>query len=284
MRNGMEEDLEDRLRRLEAVVAGVEKLDDDGARRSAVAAIQALLQLHGDGLARILELTRDAGEPGAALVAAMTADRLVGGLLLLHGLHPVPQEQRVSEALDRVRPYLGSHGGDVELLSAAGGVVRLRLRGSCHGCPSSSQTLEHAIEHAIREAAPDVASIEVDGGTEPVPGFVPLSRIRADVPRRWLPVPGLESLPAGGLRSAEVGGTRLVCCRLGSGWYAYLDGCPGCRGSLAAGSLDSTLLACPACGRRYDVRAAGRCQDAPDLHLEPLPLLVEGGVIRVAAG
>ena len=47
----------------------------------------------------------------------------------------------------------------------------------------------------------------------------------------------------------------------------------------------ATELACPACGARYDVRRAGRGVDAPELHLEPVPLLVDAdGVVRVALG
>ena len=68
----------------------------------------------------------------------MTDDELVSHLLLLHGLHPVSLGDRVLDALDEVRPYLESHGGDVELVGMEGPVVRLRMQGSCSGCPSST--------------------------------------------------------------------------------------------------------------------------------------------------
>jgi Fe-S cluster biogenesis protein NfuA len=80
---------------------------------------------------------------------------------MVHGLHPVDLETRVLQALDRARPVLQAHGGNVELLGLAEGVVRLRLNGSCNGCASSATTLKHTIEQAIYELAPDVASIEV---------------------------------------------------------------------------------------------------------------------------
>jgi hypothetical protein len=56
-----------------------------------------------------------------------------------------------------------SHGGNVELVSLEDGVVRLRLEGSCDGCPASSSTLELAIKTALEEAAPDLLGIEVEG-------------------------------------------------------------------------------------------------------------------------
>jgi Fe-S cluster biogenesis protein NfuA len=62
-----------------------------------------------------------------------------------------------------MRPFLASHGGNVELVSVEEGVARLRLEGSCNGCPSSAATLEHALKEAIEEAAPDLLGLEVEG-------------------------------------------------------------------------------------------------------------------------
>jgi Fe-S cluster biogenesis protein NfuA len=120
---------------------------------AATDAVATLLELYGEGLARIV-----ARVPGDALAG----DELIGHLLMVHGLHPAPLEQRVQTALDGVRPYLRSHGGEVDLLGVRDGVVRLRLQGSCSGCPSSRTTLELAVEEAIRNAAPEVEAIEAE--------------------------------------------------------------------------------------------------------------------------
>ena len=71
----------------------------------------------------------------------------------------IAMETRVLRALEKVRPYLHSHGGDVEFVSVADGVVRLKLLGSCGSCPSSSVTLKNAVEEALYEAAPDIEKI-----------------------------------------------------------------------------------------------------------------------------
>lgn len=140
--------------RMEALLERVEDVPE------AVEVAQALLDLYGEGLRRIVARV-DASE--------LADDALVSHLLLLHDLHPVPVEQRVRAALTDVRPYLGSHGGDVELLGVSEGVARLRLEGSCSGCPSSTITLRMAIEEAIYKAAPDVERVEaVDGPPAPV--------------------------------------------------------------------------------------------------------------------
>ena len=91
---------------------------------------------------------------------------LVAGLLMIHDLYPVPIEERVMQALDTVRPYMESHGGNVELLGIEDGIAKLRLEGSCKSCRASSSTLELAVRQALEEAAPDLLGMDVEGVME----------------------------------------------------------------------------------------------------------------------
>jgi Fe-S cluster biogenesis protein NfuA len=148
---------------VDAVGQRVEELLDQIAERDEVAAelvedvLRELLALYGAGLARILDGLQ-AADPDA--LDAMAADPLVGGLMMLHDLHPDDPSARVQAALEEVRPYLASHGGGVQLLEVSGGVARLRLEGSCDGCGSSQVTLQHAVQGAVLEAAPEIERIE----------------------------------------------------------------------------------------------------------------------------
>jgi Fe-S cluster biogenesis protein NfuA len=153
------------LGRLDALLQGAERLADPSARAKVREIAQAILDLHGVGLGRILDVLGEAGPAGASVLDACLRDPVVGGLLLLHDLHPMDVESRVLQALEQVRPYLRSHGGDVELLGIVDGVARLRLDGSCHGCPSSALTMKQTIEEAILGRAPDVVAVEVEGET-----------------------------------------------------------------------------------------------------------------------
>jgi Fe-S cluster biogenesis protein NfuA/nitrite reductase/ring-hydroxylating ferredoxin subunit len=281
-----------RIQKIEGLIHKVETVADPEARALAVELIQALMDLHGAGLDRVMGIVSQAGEPGLDILNGFTRDDLVASLLLLYGLHPVDMETRVRQALDKVRPYLRSHGGNVDLLATAGGVVRLRLQGSCHGCPSSAMTLKLAIEEAICEAAPDVTAIEVEGVVEhPLdPGFVPVGSLqdKGATPQpaggngRWEEVAGLESLVHGAVRTVEVSGCSVLFCRLDETFYAYGSHCPRCGQALQAATLEANALVCPACGQRYDLVRAGRALDRPGLHLEPLPLLVGPGQAKVA--
>ena len=66
----------------------------------------------------------------------------------------------------RLRPALAAHGGAVELVGVEDGLVRLRLAGSCDGCPSSAATMRQLIEEAIFGKAPDATAVEVEGLTD----------------------------------------------------------------------------------------------------------------------
>jgi Fe-S cluster biogenesis protein NfuA/nitrite reductase/ring-hydroxylating ferredoxin subunit len=279
--------------RVESLLEGIESLPDPAAREAATEVVAALLDLYGEGLARIVDLA--AAEDRDRLADAMSGDELVSHLLLLHDLHPVPVETRVRGALEEVRPYLESHGGDVELVAIEEGIVRLRLEGSCDGCPSSAMTLKLAIEEAIHKAAPEIEQVEADGAAPQAGnGLIQLEvaggtrksggggASPADQ-RAWGTAGALPELSSGGTLVKPVAGEPVLFLRLEETFYAYRPVCPACGASLEGAALSGELIACPACEERYDARRAGRSRDAADRHLVPVPLLVdEAGLVKVA--
>ncbi len=162
------------VERVERLIELSEQIPDPGARELVGDLTSAIMDLYGEGLARIGGVLRDAGPAGEELRERLLADGIVASLLLMHDLYPVPLEERVLAALDSVRPYMESHEGGVELLGIEGGVARLRLQGSCHGCAASQATIELAIREALDEHAPDLLGMEVEGVAEsnphPAPG------------------------------------------------------------------------------------------------------------------
>src|SRR6185369_1645712 len=148
--------------RLEALVRQVEELTDPSARALAQDCIHSLLELYGEGLARVLQLVENEGPGEHPVRQALLQDPLVRSLLLIHGLHSQSLEMRLGQALDKVRPYLNSHGGNIELVSLENEMARLRFNGTCQSCPSSAVTMELAIRRAIEEECPDLMSLELD--------------------------------------------------------------------------------------------------------------------------
>ncbi|MFD5750423.1 NifU family protein [Streptomyces sp. NPDC127033] len=290
------------------------------ARERGEELVRLVTDFYGAGLERLLDLVHEHGGLDDTVLAALAGDDLVASVLLVHGLHPYSVETRIEKALESVRPYLGSHGGDVELLGVTeDGTVRLRLLGSCDGCPSSSATLALAVRGAVEAAAPEAGSIEVaESASPPAPAgpLVPVDSLFArlreagtdddvddaartdagdgagDAGASWQPVPELRALESGGVERLSTGGFPVVACRIGPDLFAFRDRCARCerpmKGATLArrlgGGADDGVLRCSACRAHYDVRRAGACldPDADGAHLSPLPVLADGASVLVA--
>jgi Fe-S cluster biogenesis protein NfuA/nitrite reductase/ring-hydroxylating ferredoxin subunit len=264
--------------RVEELTARVEALADPEARALADDLAAAVVQLYGEGLERIITRL------GPDVVAELVEDGVVASLMLIHGLYPVDLDTRVREALAGVRPYLESHGGDVELLGIADGVARLRLEGSCSGCAASQSTLELAIERALEEAAPDLLGIDVEGVVAAAP-----RRAEPAEDVEWVELEGVAGLErgrivgaGGGLMVSGGAGGGLVIANVAGTLLAYHDACAGCGAPLTGGTLLGGMLTCNGCGLRFDLPRAGRCLDDEAVQLRPVPLLRNGGPVRVA--
>lgn len=245
--------------------------------------VREVVDLYGAALTRVMDLVDD-----PVVADRLAADDLVASLLLVHGAHPHSVTRRVSRALAAVRPYLGSHGGDVRLLDIRDGVVRLAFSGSCQSCPSSAVTLELTVEDAVRAAAPEIDAVEVISATPTAGDVIPVESLMTRVQHagrratHWIPVPELAELAPGEVAGFAVADTAVVACRVADEVLTYVDRCPGCAGSLAGALLSGAVLRCPRCHARYDVVHAGSgIADTTD-HLEPVPVLIRDGVPALA--
>jgi Fe-S cluster biogenesis protein NfuA len=173
---------QNRAQQIEVLLQQVSELPDARTRTMVEELVQALLDMYGEALARILELTVASDAKGYTLLKTFVADDLLGSLLLLHELHPLDLETRVVQALDEVRPALKSHGGNVEMIGIEEGVAHLRLEGSCKGCAASTMTLKNLIEEAIFKVAPDLDRLDVEGVND-----APAERASAPVPITFVP-------------------------------------------------------------------------------------------------
>ena len=257
--------------------------------------------MYGDGLRRIVETIEAAREAGDTILDELAQDGVVASLLLIHDLYPVSLEERVLEALDTVRPYMESHGGNVQLLAIDDGVARLALEGSCNGCAASRATLELAIKQALDEHAPDLVGLEVEGVVEPAVNGEALPMVQApetgpelpmvhvgEIPPpvaqerlpRWV---GLQDRPGSGeVRAVTVEGVALVLANVDGSLLAYRDACAACGEPLHDGELIGHMLRCRVLrGRVRPARGPAGPPGGEPLQLAPVPLLQEGGV-RVA--
>ena len=164
-------EFQQRLESIEVVIRQIEAAGDPNVRTAARELVQLVMELHGAGLERILEILRSKGESGEATLDSLGRDDMVSSLLVLYGLHPVSIEERVRQAIEKANRQMRSREGTVELLGMEDGAVRLHLKANGHG-----PALKEIVEAAIWQAAPDIASLTIDGAEEKQ-GFVPLEML-----------------------------------------------------------------------------------------------------------
>jgi Fe-S cluster biogenesis protein NfuA/nitrite reductase/ring-hydroxylating ferredoxin subunit len=267
------------LERVEQLTAAIDSAADPFVRGMVDELVASIIELYGEGLTRIVrELAEQAEE---ALLLRLAGDGVVGSLMLIHDLYPVPLETRVEDALASVRPYMESHGGDVQLLRLEDGVAYLKLVGHCHGCPASAATLELAIKEALDEAAPDLLGLEVEGVAEAKPVRKPLAIVSASAdqpasPPGWLPLDQAGEIEPGAFRTLTLEGVDLVVANVDGNVLAYRDRCAACEATLSDATLAGSFLTCAACGCAFDLPRAGRAA-AGIGQLDPVPLLRRDG-------
>src|SRR5262245_20750668 len=121
----MDAELKDRIQKIDGLVARVRGGADPELRDAALGLVQTVMEFHSAAIDRMMEIASESGETGWRIIEDFGRDELVANMLLQHGLHPVHLQTRVREALQKVLPYLISHGGNVELIEVADWVVRL---------------------------------------------------------------------------------------------------------------------------------------------------------------
>jgi len=248
----------------------------------AVARLDALVeQLEREGDERALELLRlvDAiHRPALERLAAGDRDHpLVHAVLAMYDLAEVDAEILAEEALDEVRDYVESHGGAVELLGVADGVVHVRMSGACHGCAGSAVTLQRGIEAALREHVPGFREVVAH---EPEPGLLQIAPLKRPV---FVDVARAEDLRDGDLRAVSADGTAVLLGCLDGDVYAVRDGCTVDGLPLEGGRLTADgVLVCPWHNCAYDLRSGRRVDEAEGERLQVVPIAVQDGAVRVA--
>lgn len=272
--------------RLTSLIEAIEQHPDEDFRERVLELMQSLLALHHSAFHRIIDILV-ARPDGEEIMAEITADEHVQAVLMIQGLLPADLETRVLEALDRARPAIEEHGAEVELVRLENAIARLRIIGSAASANISTATFKFAIERALAEVAPDLVRIEYeDTVAAPKPQrlvqITPHSANPAQAKGNWIPIIRAHEVPERSLRVVASGDINLLLCNVAGTIYAVRNACPHRGLSLEQGLLEGSVLTCPWHGYQYDLQHGGRCLNDPAVRLEPLPVSIEGGVVRVA--
>ncbi len=177
-------EFQEQVRKLGELVTRFDEMPESPQKAAGKELVQLLMDVHGQGLERVMELIFESRETGSALIDRLGRDEVAGGLLLLYSLHPDAFETRVRSAVDRIRPRLRKLSCSIELVTAENGRVRVQLDKGGHSCGSSTRELQAIVEDGMYEMAPDVASLEILGLDEPSStGFVPVETLAGGAAR-----------------------------------------------------------------------------------------------------
>jgi Fe-S cluster biogenesis protein NfuA len=167
---------ETRAARIDATTRAVARLEPE-ARVTAEDAVAAIEEHHAAVLRALVARLR-ADDRGRELLYEAVDDAEVYAALVKAGIVRPTLAMRAVQVLDGVRPYLTSHGGDVELVRIDQGVAYVRLLGACQSCGSSTETLRDSVAEALLEHLPELSSVEeVAPDSAPTSAFIPLSSV-----------------------------------------------------------------------------------------------------------
>jgi hypothetical protein len=172
-----EREFQEKIRRLGTLVGELEQVPGNGSEK-ARELVQLLMQVHGTGLERMMEIVYETGLPGELLIGKLGQDSIVGSLLLLYSLHPDDLESRIQRAVEAAGARLRRFDAEVQLISVQNGVIQLSLHTSGHACGSTTKNLKAIVEESIYDQAPDLTSISIlVPEEEAASGFVPIGNL-----------------------------------------------------------------------------------------------------------
>lgn len=250
--------------------------------------------LHRAGVTRLVELLVEA--TGADVMERLAADHQAAPVLDLYDLLPLDDREQIDDALESVRPYIHSHGGEVEVLDVVDGIVHVRLQGACSGCAGSAVTLRRGVEEALRNGYTGFQGMEVhepeglnaaEGfGAAPAPsGFVSLEGLKASAGRfrkpEWTVVAAAEDVPEGSARAFESAGFPVLLCNVDGEIYGFRNECLNCGMPIGESRLSGPVVVCPWQNCAYDART-GRRVDGEDGRLQIYPVALVNGEVKLA--
>jgi len=212
---------------------------------------------------------------GKELLLEIVKDPDIYALFLKHGIVRPDLKTQVAKVIELVKPYVHSHGGDVELVDVKDNTVFVRMKGACQGCSQVSVTLKEGILEAVQQVVPQIKEIKLVHD-QPVEAFIDL-----DTKGSWLKLCPIDELEEGEVKFVNSEGVRILLANIEGTVYAYRDSCAHQGLSMEGGEVTTrATIVCPWHAFEYDLRS-GECITSPHLQLEPFPTKIEEGWILI---
>ncbi len=258
------------------------------AREKALELKQALEEFHQLGLRRIVQHLKSDPQ-GKQILFTLIDEPEIYALLAMHKLVRPDIVTRVRTVIDRIRPYVQSHGGDVELVEVTSTIASVQLSGACNGCSATASSLRTGIEEAIIEGVPEITEVKVITAQVSAPIITIEALLSSAKKEKWTPGPSIGELHEGQLLRFDLEHDKdhnpadsLLFVRVGESIQAFENACAHQGLPLERGIFDpeAGTITCPWHGFRFDC-LSGECLTAPQAQLKIIPVRVVEGIIEV---
>lgn len=283
--DGSEEDFERLAGDVDRALDAARSLDEASAG-TAMGLKDAIEAFHRPALVHIVRGLRE--DPrGRELLFELVDDPGVRAVFALHGIIRADPMTRARQALVSVRPYLQSHGGDVELVRIEDGAAFVRLHGSCNGCSMSAVTLSEGVEEALVDGVDEIDRVEVLDD-EPTTAFIPVELVgrRASADTGWIKGPSIDDVASGSMLRFDVTAgdadtdASFVVTNIEQRFAVFRNACVHQGMTLDGGMIDDGVLICPWHGFKFEA-STGECISAPGAQLEQMPTRIDEGHVWV---
>lgn len=238
---------------------------------------EAIEEFHKEALRHLVRTIRKT-EEGKRLMLEAVQDPSVYAMLLLHGIIKQDLYTKVAAVLEEIRPYLRSHGGDIELDKVEGRVVYVQLQGACSGCSLSAVTLKNGVEEALKTRIPEIEQVVMTNDISP--GFMPLNSHvdEADLlDSGWKQGPNLDDIEDERPYYLTLDGVDVLLIIIDNKIMAYRNRCPH-RGipftQTSIEQKDGMYLIGKDDVFQFDL-SSGECVTVPHIQLEPFPVRLQ---------
>jgi nitrite reductase/ring-hydroxylating ferredoxin subunit/Fe-S cluster biogenesis protein NfuA len=222
---------------------------------------RAIENLYGEALHRLVGALQS--DPGAAAILQDAAnDDVIYTVLRRHDIIKPSIEARVRKALEKIRPQLATHGGNIEIVAIDPPGLMARLLGACDGCPGRPLTLRSILASALKRDCPEIT--EFAEASAPEAATTPI-RLENE---GWRPAGLLSEVPEEGARDMVIDREQVLLVRRGDAVKCFAAYCPHRGVGIDSRDIEPDgLLMCQRHGYQFDL-ATGECLSVPGLDLE----------------
>ncbi len=264
-----ERDFTELAKEIDRKLEEIKNIDNEDVLKLCISLKENIENLNRYIIKKIIKTIKDSGN--FEVLKQIASDPEIYALLLMYGLVKPDITTKVLYALEKIKPYIHSHGGDVELVKIEEDTVYVALKGACTGCSSSMTTLKEGIEKIIKETVPEIKYVRaVPYNPSTVQFHIDKDLAKKDLIKAF----SLKEVWNKEILRFKEDGLDILIINHGGNIYAYKNSCAHLGLGLENGYIENSCIVCPHHGFKYRIET-GECVNVPHVQLEPVKVVIK---------